>query len=88
MNTTLKKLVDHPYFSLVCFLAICVFLPRLGATAMMIGSALVLSVCVSANPEHFRSRSGSLTPAVGLVTAIWVAAVVMAVLSLTGRLVG
>ncbi len=85
MNTTLKKLVDHPNFSLLSFVAICVFLPRLGTAAMMIGCAMVLSACVSANPQQFRSRSGSLTAAVGLVTAIWLAAAVLAVLSLTGQ---
>lgn len=85
MNTTLKKLVDHPNFSLLSFVAICVLLPRFGAAAMMLGSATVLSACVSANPDQFRSRNGSLTAAVGLVAAIWVAAAVLVVLSLTGQ---
>lgn len=52
---------------------------------MMLGSATVLSACVSANPDQFRSRNGSLTAAVGLVAAIWVAAAVLVVLSLTGQ---
>ena len=52
---------------------------------MMIGSATVLSACVSANPEQFRSRRGSLTAAVRFVTGIWVAAAVLAVPSLTGQ---
>ena len=89
MNTTvtLKKVVDHPYFSLIGFLASCVVLPRYGAVAVMIGSATVLSACVTANPEQFRSRSGSLTAAVCLVTVVWVAAAVFSVLSLTRWLV-
>lgn len=85
MNTSLKKLVDNPNFSLLSFVAICVILPRFGATAMMMGCAAVLSACLSANPEQFRSRSGSLTAAVTLVAAIWVAAAVLAALSLTGQ---
>jgi uncharacterized BrkB/YihY/UPF0761 family membrane protein len=85
MNTSFKKLVDNPNFSLLSFIAICVILPRFGAAAMMLGCATVLSACVSANPEQFRSRSGSLTAAVGLVAAIWVAAAVLAALSLAGH---
>lgn len=85
MNTSFKKLVDHPNFSLLSFIAICVILPRFGAAAMMVGCATVLSACVSAKPDQFRSRSGSLTAAVALVGAIWMAAVVLVVLSLTGQ---
>lgn len=87
MNTTLRKMVDHPYFSLGCFVAVCVVLPQHGAMAIMTGCATVLSACVTANPERFRSRSGSLTAAVCLVIAMWVAAAFLAVLSLTGWLV-
>ncbi len=88
MNTTIpfKKAVDHPYFGLVCFVALCFVLPRYGAVAMMTGCALVLTVCVSVNPGPFRSRSGSLTAAVSLVVAMWAAAAVLAWLSLTGWL--
>lgn len=85
MNTSLKKLVDNPNFSLLSFVAICVILPRFGAAPMMVGCAAVLSACVSANPEQFRSRSGSLTTAMAFVAAIWVAAAVLTVLSLTGQ---
>lgn len=54
---------------------------------MMIGCALVLAAYLAANPDSFRSRSGSLTAAVWLVTAMWMAAVVLVWLSLTGGLV-
>jgi hypothetical protein len=48
---------------------------------MMLGCALVLSACVGAHPDRFRSRSGSLTAAVCLLTAVWAAAAVFAVMS-------
>lgn len=88
MNKTIpfKKAVDHPYFGLVCFVALCFVLPRYGAAATMLGCAVVLTVCVSVNPGRFRSRSGSLTAAVSLVVAMWAAAAVLAWLSLTGWL--
>jgi hypothetical protein len=83
---TLKKVVNHPLFGLVCFVALYFILPRYGAVAM-IGCAAVLSACVAANPERFRSRSGSLTTAVCFLTAMWVAAAVFSVLSWIGWLI-
>ena len=83
---TLKKTVAHPYFSLACVVAVLFVLPRYGGIATMVGCATVLSAYVSTFPDRFRSRSGSLTPAVCLVTAMWAAAAVIAVLSLTGGL--
>lgn len=79
MHTTtssVKKVVDHPYFGLGCFLALCLILPRYGAAPMMVGSAVVLSACVVANPERFRGRSGSLTSAMCLLAAVWAGAAV------------
>ena len=60
-------------------------LPRYGLTAMMIGCALVLAAYLVAIPDRFRSRSGPLTAAVLLITAVWMASVVLIWLSLMGR---
>ncbi len=84
--STLKKMVTQPYFSLFCFISLIFILPRYGATAMMVGSASVLSLYVSALPGSFRSRSGSMTAAVCLIAAMWIAAVVIAALTLMGEL--
>lgn len=81
-----KKVVEHPFFGLACFISILFVLPLYGLTAMMIGCALVLGTYVATIPERFRSRSGSLTPAVCLVTAIWIAAMALVWLSLMGRI--
>ncbi len=82
----LKNLVEHPFFGLACFVAILFVLPRYGAAAMMIGCTLVLAAYAAAIPDRFRSRSGSLTAAVCLLTVMWMAAVVLVWLSVTGRL--
>ena len=82
-----KQVVEHPFFGLACFVAILFVLPRYGLAAMMIGCALVLAAYLAVNPDRFRSRSGSLKVAVCLVTAVWMAAVVLVWLSLTGGLV-
>lgn len=81
-----KDVVDHPFFGLACFVAILFILPRYGAAPMMIGCALVLAAYVAVNPDRFRSRSGSLTAAVWLVTVMWLAATVLLWLSLMGRI--
>lgn len=88
MNKPLRfnNVVEHPFFGLACFVAILFVLPRYGLTAVMIGCALVLGAYVAAIPDRFRSRSGSLTAAVCLVAAMWMAATVLVWLSLMGKL--
>lgn len=81
-----KQIVESPFFGLACFVAILFILPRYGLAAMMIGCALVLAAYVAAIPDRFRSRSGSLTAAVCLVTVMWMAATVLLWLSLMGKL--
>jgi urea transporter len=71
------KVVEHPFFGLACFVAILFVLPRYGLAAMMIGCASVLATYVAAIPDRFRTRNGSLTAAVCLVTAMWAAAMVL-----------
>jgi hypothetical protein len=51
---------------------------------MMVGGTILLSANLSLFPDSFRSRGGSLAPALGLVGAMLVAAVVITVLLLSG----
>ncbi len=61
-------------------------LPRYGSIAVMVGCASILSKYVAVLPEHFRSRSGSMMTASWLVAYLWVAAAVIAVLTLMGEI--
>lgn len=79
-----KNVVEHPFLGFACFVAILFVLPRYGLAAMMLGCSLVLAAYVAVNPDRFRSRSGSLTAAVCLVTAMWMAATVLIWRSLMG----
>ena len=67
---TVKKVVTHPYFAMICFLSLFFILPRYGGVAVMVGSASILSVLVAVLPEQFRSRSGSMMAATCLVAAM------------------
>jgi hypothetical protein len=58
--------------------------PALGNIAMVVGPAIALTLGLFLIPTDFRSRSGSLTPAICLVTGMWIAAVAVAVFSLVG----
>lgn len=71
-------------------IAVLFVLPRLipspfDVVAMGFGSAALFNAVVLLNPDSFRNRSGSLTTAVCLATALWLCAVVGTVFSLTGR---
>ena len=83
---TRKKIVAHPYFSLGCVLAVFFILPRFGGVALMVGCAGILTAFVSAQPERFRNRRGSLGLAIGLIIAMWIAAAMVAALAVTGGL--
>ena len=52
--------------------------------AMGFGSAAILTVFLYLHPAPFRSRSGSLVPAVWLVVALWLLAVVTTAVTLLG----
>ena len=80
----LKSALTHPYFALLCFLAVCFILPRYGSIVVMVGSATILSVYVGVLPESFRGRSGSLVVAICLVAAMWAAVAAIAGLAGTG----
>ena len=83
-----KKFVTHPYFSMLCVLSLFFILPRYGSMAVMVGCASVLSAYIAVLPEHFRGRSGSMVAATCLVAAMWVAATVIAALTLMGEIRG
>lgn len=80
---TVKNVITHPYFSMLCFLSVCCILPRYGGIAVtMIGCAGILSVYVAALPEQFRSRNGSMMTAACLVACMWVAAAIITAMTL------
>lgn len=83
---TPKKIVAHPYFSMLCALAVFFILPQYGSAAVMVGCASVLSAYVALWPEPFRSRSGSMLAAKYLVTAMWIFTAVIVALTLMGEL--
>jgi hypothetical protein len=66
------------------FLAARIVPSALESIPMAVGSAIGLSMGVCLLPNDFRSRSGSLMPAICLVAAIWIAALVTTVFSLLG----
>lgn len=90
MNGTMtaKQLVSHPYFALIAFLALTYVLPQYGGIAVMVGCAGLLSVLVAVTPEQYRTRNGSLRTAMGLLTAMWVAAALITAMILTGAVRG
>lgn len=83
---TAKKVVTHPYFSMICVLSLSFILPRYGSMAFMVGCASILSAYVVVLPEHFRSRSGSMVTASCLVAAMWVGAAVITAMTLMGEI--
>jgi hypothetical protein len=83
---TEKKVVTHPYLSMICAISILFVLPRYGSIAVMLGCARFLSAYVAVSPESFRSRSGSMMPATCLVAAVWAAAAVITALALMGEI--
>ncbi len=52
--------------------------------AMGFGSAAILTTFLYLYPESFRSRGGSLVPALCLAVALWLSAAVTTALSLVG----
>ncbi len=85
---TTKKIVAHPYFSMMCTLSMFFILPRYGGIAVMVGCASIFSAYVAVLPEHFRSRSGSMMAATCLTAAMWVAAAVITTMILMGEVQG
>ena len=85
---TAKKVVTHPYFSMICVLSLFLILPRYGSWAVMAGCASILSAYVVVLPELFRGRSGSMMAATCLAAAMWVAAAVITALTRMGEIRG
>ena len=84
---TLKRFITHPNFSLVFFISVCCILPiYFGSAVTMLACASVMTAFVVVLPEQFRSRNGSMTIATCLVTAMWIAAVVLMAMTLMGQI--
>lgn len=73
-------------FSGLLVVMVLLVLPQLGSVAMMIGSVIGLSLYVALFPDRFRTRSGSLKLAIGLVTFLTIGAVVVLVMALTDQI--
>lgn len=84
---TLKRFITHPHFSLAFFISVCCILPMyFGSAVTMLACASVLTAYVAVLPDHFRSRSGSMTTATCLVIAMWIAATVLTAMTLLGEI--
>lgn len=84
---TAKRVLTHPLFSMICVLALFFFIwPRYGNMAAMIFCAGILSAYVAVLPDYFRSRRGSLIPAICLVAAGWLIAAVTTAMTLMGEI--
>jgi hypothetical protein len=76
-----KKCPGEATYSALLVVVLLLVLPYFGAVAMMIGSAVGLAGYVFLMPDHFRTRSGSLAPAIVLVAVFILAMVVCLALS-------
>ena len=86
-----NKLQNKATLSAAPFIIAGFILPRFIASpfdlmVMALGPTVGLTIMFSLIPDSFRSRSGSLKPAIGLVVALWVAALVECALSLAGAI--
>ncbi len=76
---TLKTKMDEGLFSSALIIVVLFILPAFGATAMVVGSAIGLVAQVVLFPDRFRTRTGSLTPAIFLAVVFgFEAAVILA----------
>ena len=86
-TVTLKRFITHPILSLVVFISVCCILPiYCGSAVTMLACASFMSAYVAVLPEQLRSRNGSMTTATCLVTAMWIAAVVLTAMTLMGEI--
>lgn len=70
-------------FSALLVVMVLLVLPQLGAIAMVVGATAGFALYVYLYPDRFRTRSGSLRLAIGLVTFLAFLAGVVLVMSLT-----
>ena len=83
---TLKRFLTHPNFLLAFFISVCCILPiYFGSAVTMFACVSVMTAFVAVLPEQFRSRNGSIATAICLVTAMWIAEVVLAAMTLMGQ---
>jgi len=79
----LKSTTGQALLSLASVVAVFFILPRFGTPATMLGCATILTLYLSLFPGFFRSRNGSLGPAICLASAMWLAAAAVSALSLS-----
>lgn len=84
-SNALKSPAGQAWLSLGTVLAVFFILPRIGTLAVMIGCASIFTLHLVLSPELFKNRRGSLSTAIGLVTFLWLAVVVVGALSLSER---
>jgi hypothetical protein len=77
----LKTTSAQGNFAVFCIFLMAIVLPALGPAAIVAGGAAIMTAYVLVLPDSFRSRRGSLTLAICLVTAMWLAALVVTALS-------
>lgn len=71
---------------MACALTILLVLPRIGGAFALLGCATTLSLLIWAQPDSYRTRTGSMKLALGLVSALLLASAVMGVAQLLGQL--
>ena len=87
ISQTSQRFITHPNFSLVFFISVCCILPiYFGSAVTMFACASVMTAFVAVLPEQFRSRNGSSSTATCLVTAMWIAVVVLTAMTLVGQI--
>jgi len=70
-------------FSAVIVVIMFLLLPQLGCVPMVIGSVVGLALYVGFFPDRFRTQSGSLKLAVGLVSLLAIVIAIVVLRSLT-----
>lgn len=86
MSAGIKQTISQPYFTMVCTLTILFVLPRFGAAFTLLGCTTLLSWLIWVQPDSYRTRSGSLKLALGLVAAMFLGAAVVGVAEWIGQL--
>lgn len=82
--TPLRKFATSPLLPLAAVGALLIMHYVSGAAACVC-CAVLFQLQVAGRPEIFRTRSGSLKPALGLVAFLWLAAALVLLLTLTGK---
>ena len=84
MNVLGMESIKSSVLSALTLLYFFFVLPSDNAALMGIGAGALFSMVVGFHPEHFRSRRGSLKPALLLVAFVWICAAVPGILAVVG----